>query len=971
MAENIGIDFSSSGSVLTLPQLEDLRRKRGECLNCGQMCYRKKLFKTTPLTIHGSVLNGRCLKCKPLDVTSKDAVLPAVSRPATERDMARFERSRSSLRLQGPGVGGGPLGLGGPISGGGRGGGAPIVNGNMRRTQSATPTSHPTMNGSTNNSNGSNSMERAQSHASLGGASLGTAGTAPARMAGHSSRSPVPSRIPQSVHEETRSTRSADDDFDAPRGGSSKRRNRTGGVNRSLSMHDGSPRSADFRPETESVRSISSKHSSRSTPGMSPETTQSAGPPPILEHMAHGMPLDRGPFPDIVEGDEGRKPAAPAAASDLHSAMVGSMAARQIAANYRSRKQRKQAEEAAAAAAPESAPDFNDYSQTLSPEAEPHQRLGTTGSNQSTGTESWKTDEWKTDEDDINLYAEPFHGVLNRGGQFKFDEPGLMPLNSEGPGADPNAAHAPPFSTMNAESNRTMSSMSSVEEESGTGNTGNGHRQLSWKPAAEFSMKKRAADLFEDDDDLSIDSDTGSARSKEKDMFDTRSNLSSRSGRPGSSGGRHAMSEQRAIENLSAASKNYIEILSIMRELPRSSLVQQEGLKHISNLHLTDSEYTELMEIGALDTVVHAMKMHADSAEVQNCACRAIWNLSATPQNQISLVQAGALDRILDAMERFAVEAELQEKALAALSNLGAAAENQVAILQNGTIQKIVEAMNNHSEDGPVQSKACSALTNFASYDSPLKRQIMALGGGGAVVISMIMHPEDIDLQEKALRALRNICANSDENKVEVANVGGIDAVISAMQVHRDEPGVQEAGAWTLSNLAVNPENKAVIGDSGGIDVVIRAMWVHSDNGGVQEWCCRALWTLSVDAQNRQVMMEVGGISAVVNAMQAHADAATVQEKGCGVLSNLAATDDSSKVRIVEEEALDAIIMAMVLHSENRSVQDRACSVLKRLAIGPNLKPMQAANVGELVRQASRRFPDKCGEKARSILAIL
>jgi len=937
-------------------QLAEQRRKRGECLTCGLKLYTKKIFKLIPLTVHGSVLNGRCLKCKPLDATSKDSILPAVSRPATARDLARFTRSQSSLRLQGPGVGGGSSG-GGLLGSGDH----------VRRTLSASassPVSHQQnklqLNGNNNNNN--NNMERAQSNASLGGASLATTGTAPANMGGYSSRknSPVPNnapsiRIPQSVHEETRSTRSADDDLEAPRGSSGhKRRSRARGVtSRSMSMNETSPRPlAAAELGSESVRSLPNR-----------------GQCPISEHMPNRMPLNEDPFPDIDEGDEPERK--PYMQDPMHEAVVGGMAARQIAANFRSRKKR---EADAAEAAPESAPDeFQDYSQTLSREAAPHERLGTgTASSQSMGTESWKTDEWKTDEDDINQYAEPFHGILNRGGQFKFDET-LMPLNAGSPGGD--AAHPPPFSTMNAESNRTMSSMSSIEEEAGAGN-GNGHRQLSWKPAAEFSMKKRAADLFEDDDDLSIDSDTGSARSKEKmDSFEGRSQ-SSRSDRQGGSGrgsssGRRGLSEQRAIENLSAVSKNYYEILAIMRKLPRSSLVQQEGLKHISNLHLTDSEYTELMEIGALDTVVQAMKIHGGSAEVQNCACRAIWNLSATPQNQIRLVEEGALDCILDAMDRFATEAELQEKALAALSNLGAASENQIAIMQTGTIEKIVEAMNRHSEDGPVQSKACSALTNFASYDSPLKRQIMELGGGGAVVISMIMHPEDIDLQEKALRALRNICANNDENKVEVANVGGIDAVISAMQVHRDEPGVQEAGAWTLSNLAVNPENKAVIGDSGGIDVVIRAMWVHSDNGGVQEWCCRALWTLSVDAQNRLVMMEVGGISAVVNAMQAHADAATVQEKGCGVLSNLAATDDESKVRIVEEEALDAIIMAMVLHAENRAVQDRACSVLKRLAIGPNIKPMQAANVGELVREAMRKFPDKCGEKARNILAVL
>ena len=641
-----------------------------------------------------------------------------------------------------------------------------------------------------------------------------------------------------------------------------------------------------------------------------------------------------------------------AAAPSIHAALVGGMAARRMVDNFRSRK--------AASSPLESAPPFIDQNSLKSDGAGSRERLSKTDSIHSRDSRSWRTDEWKIHEDDVDQYPEPVHGILNRGGELMFTKDASRIESG-------SAAVLPPFSTTHSESNHTMSSMSSVDEDAAGGGTA--HRQKSWKPALEFSMKKRAADLAEDD--VNELSPTSRADSDQRldDTFGTRS-LSSRSGRR-SSGHSRAMQEQRAIEMLSAHSSNFREIVFVMHEFGDSALVQQEGLKHISNLHITDADYDELVEIGTLSIVIAAMCNHIKSSEVQSGACRAIWNLSATSENQVRLVEQGALDCILAAMDKYPADAELQEKALAALSNLGAAVENQNVILERGAIERIVEAMNNHSEDGPVQSKACSAFTNLASYDSPLKREIMRRGGGGAVVIAMIMHPEDVDLQEKALRALRNICANSDENKIEVANVGGIDAVISAMQVHRDEPGVQEAGAWTLSNLAVNPDNKACIGDSGGIDVVIRAMWVHSDCVGVQEWCCRALWTLSVDAQNRLVIMEVGGISAVVNAMQAHADAATVQEKGCGVLSNLAATDDDSKMRIVEEEALDAIIMAMVLHSENRAVQDRACSVLKRLAIGPNIKYMQFANVGELVRQAGRRFPDKCQVKANAILAVL
>jgi hypothetical protein len=126
-----------------------------------------------------------------------------------------------------------------------------------------------------------------------------------------------------------------------------------------------------------------------------------------------------------------------------------------------------------------------------------------------------------------------------------------------------------------------------------------------------------------------------------------------------------------------------------------------------------------------------------------------------------------------------------------------------------------------------------------------------------------------------------------------------------------------------------------------------------------------------VDETNKQIVIDVGGISAVVNAMHAHAGEGTVQEKGCGVLANLAANDDNNKVRIVEEEALDAVVMAMVLHTDNKLVQDRSLSLLKKLACASNIKPMQAANVAELVMIARDKFPGKCGDKAKHLLAML
>jgi hypothetical protein len=543
------------------------------------------------------------------------------------------------------------------------------------------------------------------------------------------------------------------------------------------------------------------------------------------------------------------------------------------------------------------------------------------------------------DPDEIDGYEIPQHGVLDRGGAF--------------PLSPPQTSNRQLGAHMFSGSSRTLSSMSSIEEDL---HPLNGH--TSYPPIPRQAVEA----LYEEDDD---EDDEGN-----------HSGLSQASSRGSSRGGRNAMtdsselSDQQYIDKIRTAGHNFGEVLIILREAIASSTVIREGLEELARLQLSPDDHDMLADMGAPHVIADAMRSHVSSMLVQLWGCGAIWNMSGTRRNQRAFVDAGALDVILAAMDRFIDHVDVQEKAIATLSNLGAAQDNLPVLVEKGAIVRIVEAMNKHSEVSSVQIKGCAAVTNLASHDSHMKQQMMEFGAGGAVVISMVMHPEDFYLQEKALRALRNLCANSEQNKVELANIGGIDAVISAMQVHRDESGVQEEGAWTLSNLAGNDDNKAVIGDCGGIDVVIRAMWVHSDNVGVQEWCARALFTLTLDPHNSNVVLEVGGISAVVNAMQAHVDSPTVQEMGCAVLGNLAGTDQS-RMRIVDEEALDAIVLAMVLHIDDMQVQERACMVLLRLAISENYKSMQAANIPELVRTAARKFPERCQEPATRLICAL
>ncbi|KAL7533810.1 hypothetical protein ACHAXR_006578 [Thalassiosira sp. AJA248-18] len=60
----LGGDLANVGA--DTGKLKEQRKLRGECEVCGQKCYMKTMFKSTPLTIPNAVFEGRCLKCNPM-----------------------------------------------------------------------------------------------------------------------------------------------------------------------------------------------------------------------------------------------------------------------------------------------------------------------------------------------------------------------------------------------------------------------------------------------------------------------------------------------------------------------------------------------------------------------------------------------------------------------------------------------------------------------------------------------------------------------------------------------------------------------------------------------------------------------------------------------------------------------------------------------------------------------------------------
>ena len=941
--DQLGTDFNSTGSVMTPAQRQEQRHKRGECITCGEKCFQKRLFKMVPITVHGKVLNGRCLNCRPLDANNG---IPAAVRPATEEDLQRFrlkqEQLNTSSRTQSSG------GLSANASVASSSTASQPRPGLHTRAASLHVNSGSGHNHSANNINSSN-YDRGYSTRSLQPRSL----SSNASVSSHYTESSY------SVDHYRGPERSPDDRSASPVSQASRLSYRslpaTGYGSRSTSRENleigvgiaGSSSTSDIQ-----------RRSSENAAGFRDNARRRRSDPDVLEdHRRSRSPAH--------EHRLGLSPSN----EELRAAMERIL-------GYR-----MDEEEAYA---------------LISSGMEPAQIL------EDLRRRYRNSDRSARSIDDEHQHHP--HGVLNRGGAVSFPTTTGDEM-SVGSSHLTNSYTAGGASYSNRSINSSIS-MQEESLMSRAGHRGNHHgtrenslRSVRSEAIGQHYSSERGRQLVRQHSGSSAHSSSRSGHSRASlqehfsrhsgsrasDLDDSQhdaysTGMLSRTGYRGSVARRHSSRSENSsyrddtesgLDQLNDAGPDFMAIVRIMRDYPGSAEVQLNCMEELSNFNFAEEDYDVLLEVGAMEVIADAMQAFPQDMVLQMSGCRAMCNTSGTPDAQVCYAEFGAIDLVLDAMGLFLEYPRMQEQGLAALANLAAAQENIPELIDKGCVPQAVAAMNKYPGDLEVQLKGCSVITNLSSHSLDMRSAIMEASGGGAVVLAMVLHSQEPEVQEKALRALRNLSSNNDEIKTELAHMGGIDAVIQAMQVHRDDAIVQEAGASTLCNLAGHPENKVMIGQCGGIDVTIRAMWVHSDAVSVVEWCCRALFSLSLEPENRPKILEVGGITAAVNAMQAHAESAGVQEMGCGILCCLATDDEAAKEKIVAEEALDAIVLAMVLFSDDVGVQERACHVLLQLANEANLRSMQASNVGELALTAAGRFPSRCEIVANELAQVL
>lgn len=845
--DDLGLDFNNTGSVMNRKQLEDLRRKRGECITCGRKCFRKKLFKMVPITQDGEVLEGRCLQCQPLKDNPPNSF--PTPRKVTPQDLQRFAKSQSNL---------------------------------SSRTALLSPTSTTSQKSL---SRTTNSLARSEGR-SLGGSS--TPATAPRVLAGRNPTSmfPLPGEdLPSLKQQPSRPIASLS--------------MTGGGESRPLSvplLPSRVPASPLIKPHSMpalTANGTGNCHRTDRNDQTSALTLNRNGPSNVnpgsqrKSNPAQAAGVQRGPPKQSTSGDLPTH-------EELQQAALTILAAKQhglyndvIATNSKTNGDELQT----TSDHMESNADLHQTILDETPEDYEARVISTSYRSLMSVVSGDADANHSTDfENDFNL---PQHGLLDRGGAVQLNPSTTNMRHTHNAGEHTTSKgsmssissledEVPPSTTPSRQSNG-RNELRGAMEQYNQGRSGVSFRELRYRGNSRRGLSSRAISENEYLDKLQM------ARQNYREIL-----LILHDAMEFVAIVRAALEE---LSHIPLTGPNHDGLAQLggpkivtdaMRHHESSLPVQIWGCGAVWNMSGIELTQLAFVEVGALHIILRAMDRFIDNVDLQEKSIAAIANLGAAFDNIAILKEKRAIARIVDAMNKHSTVINIQMKGCTAVTNLSSHdTPFKEELMKNGAGGTVIVAMVKHPDDPHLQEKALRALRYLCANNDVNQFELARVGGIDAVISAMQIHRDEASVQEEGAWTLSNLAGN-DHNKAFIGDCGGVDVVIRAMWVHSDSVGVQEWCCRVLFTLTLDSQNGDVVLEIGGISAIVNAMQAHVDSSTVQEMGCAVLANLGGTDQSRMKIVDEEALDAIVLAMVLHTDDIQVQERACIILLQLA-----------------------------------------------------------------------------------
>jgi Armadillo/beta-catenin-like repeat len=211
----------------------------------------------------------------------------------------------------------------------------------------------------------------------------------------------------------------------------------------------------------------------------------------------------------------------------------------------------------------------------------------------------------------------------------------------------------------------------------------------------------------------------------------------------------------------------------------------------------------------------------------------------------------------------------------------------------------------------------------------------------------------------EAFDKVRDWSLTDPKRQEELASAGLIRATIKLMICLPGDATLQAKAAGVLWLLARDQQYRAVIEAHGGVLAILDCMKRHKDNARVQSTACGVLWNLAANNESTRVWIALsGGITTILLAMKRHARCAKVQAAGFSVLMNLASDNDPNRDVIISFDGVLLVLLAMRRYPQHPLLQAAGCALLNNLsANSKHVAAVWEAGSVEAILTAMRRHP--------------
>ncbi|KAG5180108.1 armadillo-type protein [Tribonema minus] len=376
-----------------------------------------------------------------------------------------------------------------------------------------------------------------------------------------------------------------------------------------------------------------------------------------------------------------------------------------------------------------------------------------------------------------------------------------------------------------------------------------------------------------------------------------------------------------------------LSVLTCLQAHTGRASIARWGLRALTRLLVTASHeerkalQLELGKAGACQTVVGAMKDHANNAEVQQSGAVSIGLLAVDDAaNSKALADEGAFEVIASALRKFTVDRILRSAAAVTIAALATFSENEGAIAASNALGIVVELLSDNIDQPPIVLAILTAIGGLARQHGV---HFSAVGACEAVVQALNAYADDLDVQRSCVQALSMLPGNEEVNSRLCAADPG-PGVIRAMRSFPADANIQLHGIVIVTKLEIgrNAYSRHLL-DLGSCELVVAALnqCMHSPLR-----ITVALSALCVLICHSGYCDNLGPTCATaVEAVDAYPDHDLVAKNGLSAIRHLSSSSAANCALLLRCGALETVAAAARRYPQSAQLLSNADDVIAKL----------------------------------------